>query len=75
MRAEGKVVKGKGFHQYVQTRSRTEAKKELVAAYGEFVPTTPKHRYVHFAGDKRKKRELQKALMLTPLPYPKRETG
>jgi hypothetical protein len=75
MRDEGKSVKGKGFHQYVQTRSRAEAKKELVAANGEFVPTTPKHRYVHFAGDRRKLRELREALMLTPLPYPKRDTG
>jgi hypothetical protein len=75
MRDEGKSVKGKGFHQYVQTRSRAEAKKELVAANGEFVPTTPKHRYVHFAGDRRKLRELREALLLTPLPYPKRDTG
>jgi hypothetical protein len=44
MRAEGKTVKGKGIHQYVQFRSRAEAKEELEAEFGAFYPTTAKHR-------------------------------
>jgi hypothetical protein len=72
MRAEGKVVKGSGFYRYVQKMSRAEAKLRLVEEHGEFVPTQPKHRFIHFAGDRRIVKKLRKALKLQVLPHPKR---
>jgi hypothetical protein len=53
-------------------RTRQEQWKLLIEQGAKFFPGTPKYRYIYFAGDKRKKRELQKALKLKPLPYPKR---
>jgi site-specific DNA-methyltransferase (adenine-specific) len=72
MRAEGRIVKGHGLDQYVETMTRREAKARLIADGAVFKRGTPKHRYIHFAGDKRTVRELRKALQLQEKPYPKR---
>jgi hypothetical protein len=53
--------------------TRAEVKQLLIAEQGEFERTTPKHRYIHFVGDKRTVKELQRALKLPVLKYPKRQ--
>ena len=60
-----------GVLKYRRTRS---AQKLLLLEQGaEFHPGAPKHRYVHFAGNKRLVRELKRAFKLPSLPYPKRD--
>ena len=79
-RRQGYTVKGSGWdcykvrkHDDGRDMTRAEVKQELIAEHGEFVRTTPKHRYIHFAGDKRTMRELKRALKLPVLKYPKRK--
>jgi len=55
--------------------TRAEVKQQLIAEHGEFTRTTPKHRYIHFAGDKRTVRQLRGALKLPVLKYPKRKAA
>ncbi len=56
------------------TRSRAEQKKILLAQGCEFKTGGAKHRFVHFAGDRRITRALRKALKWETLPCPKRST-
>jgi hypothetical protein len=79
-RRQGYTVKGSGWYRYkVRKRedgrdmTRAEVKQQLIAEHGKFLPTTPKHRYIHFAGDKRTVKELRRALKLPVLEYPKRK--
>jgi hypothetical protein len=81
-RQRGYTVKGSGWYRYKVRKhedgrdmTRADAKQHLIAEHGEFKPTTPKHRYVHFAGDKRTVKALQKALKLPVLKYPKRKAA
>lgn len=80
-RRQGYTVKGSGWYRYKVRKdengrdmTRADAKQQLIAEYGEFKPTTPKHRYIHFAGDRRTVRALRRALKLPMLKYPKRKT-
>ena len=80
-RQQGYIVQGSGWHRYKVRKdangknvTRAEAKLRLIAEHGEFLPTTPKHRYIHFAGDKRTVKHLKKALKLPELSYPKRKS-
>jgi hypothetical protein len=70
---EGYVVKGTGRYRYYEVMTRAEAEAKLLAEGFVKQRGTPKHRYVHFAGDKRAIRELGRALKLKVLPYPKRD--
>jgi hypothetical protein len=54
-------------------RTRADQKRLLIEQGCEFLDGTRKHRYVHFAGDRRIKRILRRALKWEVLPYPKRE--
>lgn len=79
-RQQGYKVKGSGWYRYKVRKhedgtdmTRAEVKQQLIAEHGEFVPTTPKHRYVHFAGSDRTVKALRKALKLPMLRYPKRK--
>ena len=79
-RQQGYTVKGTGWyrhkvrkHEDGKDMTRAEVKQQLIAAHGAFLPTTPKHRYVHFAGDKTTVKELRRALKLPVLKYPKRK--
>lgn len=79
-RQQGYMVKGSGWYRYKirknengEDMTRAEAKRQLIAEHGEFKPTTPKHRYVHFTGDKRTVKALRRALKLPVLKYPKRQ--
>ena len=79
-RQQGYTVKGSGWYRYKIRKdekgrdiTRAEAKHRLIAEHGEFLPTTPKHRYVHFAGDRKTARQLRRALKLPVLKYPKRQ--
>jgi hypothetical protein len=54
-------------------RSRAAQKELLVEQGCEFFEGNPKHRYVYFAGNRRLKRILRKALRWKVLPYPKRQ--
>jgi hypothetical protein len=76
---QGYTVKGSGWYQYKVRKhqdgrdmTRAEVKQQLIAEYGEFERTTPKHRYVHFCGSKTMVTKLKKALKLPVLRYPKR---
>ncbi len=60
---------------YVYKMTRKEAHTQMLAEGFTVQEGTAKHRYVHFAGDKRTVRALRKALRLTVLPYPKREAA
>ena len=78
-RQQGYTVKGSGWYRYKirkhedgRDMTRAEVKQQLIAEHGEFERTTPKHRYIHFAGDKRTLKELRRALKLPILKYPKR---
>lgn len=78
---QGYTVKGSGWYRYKirkhpdgRDMTRAEVKERLIAEYGAFEPTTPKHRYVHFCGSKRTVKRLRKALKLPALRYPKRTT-
>lgn len=73
------TVKGSGWHRNKVRKhedgrdmTRLEAKQPLEAERGAFLPTTPKHRDVFFAGDRRTVRELRRVLKLPLLKYPKR---
>ena len=75
----GYTVKGSGWYRYKirkhedgRDMTRAEVKQQLIAAHGEFVSTTGKHRYIHFAGSDRTVKALRKALKLPVLKYPKR---
>jgi len=78
MRAWASEMAAKGYKvhdgktPYFEKMTRKQAHDKLVAE--GFVPQkgTAKHRYIHFAGDKRTLRVLHKALKLKVLPYPKR---
>jgi len=79
-RQQGYTVKGSGWYRYKVRKhedgrdmTRAEVKQQLIAEYGEFIPTTPKHRYIHFAGSERTRKALRKALKLPVLKYPKRQ--
>lgn len=79
-RRQGFTVKGSGWYRYKVRKledgrdmTRAEVKQRLIAEHGQFIPTTPKHRYVHFAGDRRTVRQLKRALKLPELKYPKRQ--
>jgi hypothetical protein len=56
----------------VYKRSRAEQKRILIQEGATFFKGVAKHKYIHIGGDKRVRRELKKALLLTPLQYPKR---
>lgn len=71
--AEGYTIKGTGRYQYYEVMTRIEAEAGLISEGFVKQRGTPKHRYVHFAGDKREIRELRRALKLKALPYPKRD--
>lgn len=78
-RSNGCTVKGSGWYRYKIRKhedgrdvTRAEVKQQLIAEHGEFVRTTPKHRYIHFAGDRRTVKDLRRALKLPVLKYPKR---
>lgn len=78
-RKQGYTVKGSGWYRYKVRKhpdgrdmTRAEVKQRLIADYGTFEPTTPKHRYVHFCGSKSMVKTLKKALKLPGLKYPKR---
>ena len=68
----GKVMSEKNiFNQY-----GTHNRKKLYDDFGlqiEEIDRLPKHRYVYFLGNKRKRRELRKTLKWPVLPYPKGE--
>lgn len=79
-RQQGYTVKGSGWYRYKVRKhengrdmTRAEAKQLLIAEHGEFLPTTPKHRYIHFAGSDGTRKALRKALKLPVLKYPKRQ--
>jgi hypothetical protein len=74
MRALGYKVGGRKTP-YVYKMTREEVRAQLLAEGFVIQKGTPKHRYVHFAGDKRTIRGLRKALKLTILPYPKRDAA
>ena len=78
-RRQGYTVKGSGSYRYKVRKhedgrdmTRAEVKQQLIAEHGEFMPTTPKHRYIHFAGSERTVKALRRALKLPILKYPKR---
>jgi len=80
-RQQGYTVKGSGWYRYkIRKRedgtdmTRAEVKQQLIAKHGKFTPTTPKHRYIHFAGSDRTRKALRRALKLPVLKYPKRKT-
>jgi hypothetical protein len=54
-------------------RTRAEQQLLLIEQGCEFERVGGKHRYVHFAGDRRTKRVLRKALKWEVLPHPRRE--
>jgi hypothetical protein len=55
-------------------RTRAEQKEILLKEGCEFKKVSGKHRFVHFAGDRRTKRLLRKALKWEELPHPRRES-
>ena len=55
-------------------RSRAEQRKLLLEQGCEFERVGGKHRFVYFAGDRRIKRLLRKALKWEVLPHPRRES-
>jgi hypothetical protein len=59
--------------QLTYKRSRAEQKAILIEQGARFFKGSPKYRFVLFAGDKRIKRLLRKALRWDVLPYPKRD--
>jgi hypothetical protein len=76
---QGYTVKGSGWYRYKIRKhedgtdmTRAEVKQQLIDEHGEFLPTTPKHRYIHFAGGDRTVKALRKTLKLPVLKYPKR---
>ena len=80
-RKQGYTVRGSGWYRFKVRKhedgrdmTRAEVKQQLIAEHGEFERTTPKHRYIHFAGDKRMVRRLRRALKLPTLKYPKRKS-
>lgn len=79
-RQQGYTVKGSGWYRYKVRKhedgrdmTRAEAKQRLIAEHGEFLPTTPKHRYIAFFGNRRTVKQLRRALKLPVLKYPKRK--
>jgi hypothetical protein len=54
-------------------RTRAEQRQLLIEQGCEFERVGGKHRFVHFAGDRRTKRLLSKALKWEVLPHPRRE--
>jgi hypothetical protein len=60
----------------MNNRLGSHAVSVVQRAYPGAIPIrrSPKHRYVQFLGDKRRKRELRAALKWPVLPYPKSET-
>lgn len=54
-------------------RTRAEQRLLLIEQGCEFERVGGKHRYVHFAGDRRTKRLLRKAMKWEVLPHPRRE--
>jgi hypothetical protein len=78
-RRQGYTVKGSGWYRYKVRKhedgrdmTRADVKEQLIAEHGAFTRTTPKHRYIHFAGSDRTVKALRKALKLPVLKYPKR---
>lgn len=57
------------------TRTRAEQKEILLKLGCKFERGDGKHRYVHFAGDRRTKRLLRKALKWEVLPHPRRSNN
>lgn len=55
-------------------RTRAEQKEILLRGGCEFKKGSGKHRFVNFAGDRRTKRLLRKALKWKVLPHPRRES-
>lgn len=55
------------------TRTRAEQKQLLIEQGCTFEKEGGKHRYTFFAGDKRTRKPLRKALKWEVLPHPKRE--
>jgi hypothetical protein len=58
---------------YIQTLTRKEQRRQMIADGFEFRMGHAKRRYVHFAGDRRTVKELRAALKWKVLPYPKRQ--
>jgi hypothetical protein len=71
---KGQPILGSPQEPYVQSMSRQEMKAKLESEGYKFVKGNGKHRYVYFAGNKRIKRLLLKALNPTwkEQPHPKR---
>jgi len=74
MRAKGHDVGGSKTP-YIKKMTRQQAVTQLLAEGFVLERGVAKHRYVHFAGDKRMVRALRKALKLKVLPYPKRDAA
>jgi hypothetical protein len=72
MKAKGYRVH-EGKTPYFEKITRRQAHEKLLNEGFRVEKGTAKHRYVHFAGDKRRVRTLRQALKLKVLPYPKRK--
>lgn len=66
-------IKGTFDEPYIQKMSREEMREKLESEGCVFFMGGAKHRYVHFAGDRRIVRALDKALRWGRFPYPKRK--
>jgi hypothetical protein len=69
---QGKTIRGGRKHPYIQHRTRSQQRAEMIAEGFEFRMGHSKGRYVHFAGDKHLVRELREALKWKEEPYPSR---
>ena len=69
---DGRPIKGSLDEPYIQKMSRQEMKAKLESEGCVFFLGEAKHRYVHFAGDRRTVRALKKALRWGRFPFPKR---
>jgi hypothetical protein len=67
-----KIIRGGRKHPYIQHRTRSRQRAEMIAEGFEFRIGLPKGRYVHFAGDKRIVQKLREELKWKQEPYPRR---
>jgi len=63
----GDVLHGRSCHDYRAERQLSQFRTPQCEAFQQ----EPKHRYVHFLGDRRQRRALRQALKWPVLPYPK----
>ena len=69
------MIRGGRKHPYIQHRTRSQQRAEMVAEGFEFRMGHPKGRYVYLTGDKHLVRELRSALKWKEEPYPKRRAA